>query len=245
MDLSKLKASNNVKVDDNDSLGGGYILESGIYPMTIELAYMDQSAKGALSLNCVFKHGNQTLKQSFWVQSGNDKGNAITYKDKRTGEEHLLPGLNMANAIIGLTLGKELSDLDTTEKMVNIYNFEAKAEIPTKVEVLMDLLGQDIIVGVQKRLVDKTVKADNGMYVPAPDGSHRTENEVSKVFQAGTGLTVAELRAGESTGSFIQDWKDKWTDVTIDKRTKQAGGAAAPVAGAPTPAPAAGSLFPS
>lgn len=245
MDLSTLKANaTEVKDDTGDSLGGGYILESGTYPMVIELAYMDKSAGGALSMNCVFKHGNQTLKQSFWVQSGDKKGNSNTYVDKRTGETHLLPGLNMANAICTLTIGKELGDLSTTEKTINIYNFEAKAEIPTKVNVLMDLLNQPLTLGVQKRIVDKNVKNDAGEYVPS--GETRQENEVSKVFQAKTGLTVAEMRAGETEGKFIHNWEKKWKDVTIDKSSPTSGTPGSmPKGAAPvTPAPAGNSLFP-
>ena len=58
-----------------------------------------------------------------------------------------------------------------------MYSKEAKAEVPTKVEMLVDLLGQAIIIGVIKQTVDKTVKNDAGVYVP--NGETREEKHFS------------------------------------------------------------------
>lgn len=248
MDLSKFKTTSDVVVDDTDSLGGGYTLESGVYPMTIDMVYLDETAKGAISMNCVFKNtSGQTLRHTFWIQSGAEKNYATTYVDKRTGEKHLLPGLNQANALVELTLGKQLSDLNPEEKTINLYNHEAGAEIPTKVQVLLDMLNRDVILGVQKKIEPKNVKGDDGLYHPDPTGATRTINEVAKIFQAGTGLTVGEIKAGETTGKFLQSWEKKWKDVTIDKSvpaSKKPAGGAAGVGAVPTPVSSAGSLFP-
>ena len=42
-------------VDDGDFLGGGegYVWESGIYPVVIDLAYLSKSPAGATGLNMV------------------------------------------------------------------------------------------------------------------------------------------------------------------------------------------------
>lgn len=241
MDLTKLKLGAEVESNESDSLGGGYTLESGVYPMKIDMAYIGKSQGGAMSVNMTFTHGQQSLKHTFWVTSGDAKGNKSTYE--KDGKHYPLPGLNMVNGIVFLTLGKELGDLTTETKTVNVWNYDSKAEVPTQVEVLMDLLGQDIVLGVQKRIVDKNVKNDNGVYVPS--GETRQENEVSKVFQAGSNLTVSEVKAGETAGEFMQKWADKWTGLTIDKSTASAKGNGSTAGAPPAAAAASASLFPS
>ena len=52
-------------------------------------------------------------------------------------------------------MGKEINTLETETKVVNVYSFEAKAEVPTKVDMLTELLGQEIVVGIIKETVDK------------------------------------------------------------------------------------------
>jgi hypothetical protein len=88
----------------------------------------------------------------------------------------------MANSLCLLTLGKEISELTTEEKVLNIYSPDAKAEVPTKVQVLMDLLNQEILVGLIKQTVDKTAKDAAGAYQPT--GETREENEIDKFFRA-------------------------------------------------------------
>ena len=84
--LEKLKTSAAIAGETNTLGGGGGILESGAYEMTVETAYFDTSSGGATSLNLVFKSNDgQTLRQTIYVTSGTAKGGLNTYVDKRTG----------------------------------------------------------------------------------------------------------------------------------------------------------------
>jgi len=69
-------------VDDGDFLGGGggYVWESGVYPVVIDLAYLSKSSEGATGLNLVLKDENaKELKTTLWIKSKDSKGNKTYY----------------------------------------------------------------------------------------------------------------------------------------------------------------------
>jgi hypothetical protein len=203
--------------DEKDSVGGGSrIVESGLYETTIAMAYLQKSKGGALGLFLTLKAGDKEIKQTLWMTSGDAKGNRNYYEDKN-GDKKYLPGFNTANSLCLLTVGKEISAMDPEQKVVSLYSPEAKAEVPTKVDVLVELLGKDVLAGVLKQTVDKTVKNDAGTYVPT--GETRDENEIDKFFRASDRKTTAEIRA-QADASFADTWEKKWTGVTRDRASK-------------------------
>lgn len=235
--LADLVLPADVEDDTKDIVGGSYILETGVYEYDINMAYMVQAASEAVGVNMIFTNGNQQFKQSFWVKSGKAKGGKTTYTNSKTGKEHPLPGMSNMNAITFLTLGKQLSELDTEEKVVKLYNYEAKEEVNTTVQVLTDLLGKKIVLGIMKNEVDVTQKNDaTGEYEPT--GKTKFENEVVKVFQAGTNCTIAEVR-GQEDAQFISKWNEN-NKGTVRNKVKSKG--LTGTAGAPG-IPATKSLF--
>ena len=219
--------------DEKDVVGGGSrVRESGLYPMKVALAYLSKSAGGALSLNLTFKDDAGEVRQQFWMTSGTAKGGKNYYE--KDGKRNYLPGFLHANALALLTVGKEISQLDTEDKVVNLYSYEAKAEVPTKVAMVMDLLDKEALVGLIKQTVDKNVKNDAGAYVPS--GETREENEVDKVFRASDRMTTAEIRAEATEATFVNLWDQKWTGKVKDKSTKGAAGVAGAPQGAAAPA---------
>lgn len=213
--------------NEKDSVGFGGPLESNAYLLTVATAYVTKAASGALGLVCNFKtEDNRDLRQTFWMTSGTAKG-AKNYYEK-DGEKHYLPGFLQAQSLALLTCGKEISQLDTEQKVINVYSSDAKAEVPTKVDMVVDLLGKQIIAGVIKQTVDKTVKNDAGEYVP--NGETRDENEIDKLFRAKDKMTTAEIRAQAEAPAFYDTWVSKWQGNTRN-RAKAAGSAG--TAGAP------------
>lgn len=231
--LAKLKTNDNIK-NETDSIGGSRTIESQLIDLTITMAYLKTADSGALSVNLVLEGPNkEELKQTFWVTSGNAKGNKTTYTDKK-GDEQYLPGFLVANSVPLLSIGKELSELEPETKTITLYNSTAKAEVPTQVPVLTELLGQKITAGVIKQTVDKTTKDAAGVYQPT--GETRDENEIDKFFRTSDHLTTAEIRAGATEAVFYTTWGTKNTGVTRDKSTKDAAGkAGAPKAAAGKP----------
>lgn len=221
---------------EKDILGGGGALDSGLYDLTIKVAYVTTSSGGALALNTVFDYNGKEVRQQFWMTSGNDKGNKNTYT--KDGKEFYLPGFISANSLALLTVGKEISQLDLEEKTIKLYDFEAKGEVPTKVQVFTELTGQTITAGVQKQTVDKNIDSGqvdgNGRKIYVPSGETRDINEVVKFFRADDGLTVPEIEAQVTEAKFKNDWDAKYTGKTINKAKGSKDGvtAGAPSAGA-------------
>ena len=221
---------------EKDILGGGGALDSGLYDLTIKVAYVTTSSGGALAMNTIFDYNGKEVRQQFWMTSGNDKGNKNTYT--KDGKEFYLPGFITANSLALLTVGKEISQLDLEEKTIKLYDFEAKGEVPTKVQVFTELTGQTITAGIQKQTVDKNIDSGqvdgNGRKIYVPSGETRDINEVVKFFRADDGLTVPEIEAQVTEAKFKNDWDAKYTGKTINKAKGSKDGvtAGAPSAGA-------------
>lgn len=210
--LKNLETKANVE-GEKDVLGGGGVLDTNVYPMKVKVAYFTTAASGAVAINLQGDVDGKEVRQQFWVLSGNDKGNKNTYT--KDGKEYYLPSFLTANSLALLTVGKELSQLDVEKKVIKLYDFEAKEERPTEVDVLVELTGQLIQAGIQKQTVDKNEKGDDGKYYPT--GETREINEVVKFFRYDDGLTVPEIEKGVTEAKFKDDWVAKWAGKVINK----------------------------
>lgn len=226
--LASLATSDDI-IEEKDTLGGGSgPLDTAVYAAKVTLAYIDKAASGAMSLVLHLKTDQgRDLRQTLWMTSGTAKGGKNYYTTK-DGEKKYLPGFQLANSLCLLTIGKEISELETEPKVVSVYSFETKSELPTKVDMLTDLIGQEIYAAVFRQTVDKNVKDGNGNYVPS--GDTRDENEIDKFFRARDKMTVTEIRAQAETATFMDAWAEKWTGKT---RNKAKGAAGAGTAGVP------------
>lgn len=211
--FDKLATDDSIQTEE-DRLGGLVLLDSGVYPAKIKLAYVTESSGGAMCLNVNFDVDGKEVRQQFYMTSGKAKGQKNYYETK-DGEKKFLPGFNMGNALCLLTLGKEITSVGTENKVIGLYNFDAKKEVPTEVPVITDLIGQEIELGLLRQTVDKVKKDSNGAYQKT--GETREENEVDKLFRASDHLTTAEIRGGVTEPKFHKAWVDKWTGVTRDK----------------------------
>ena len=227
MSLLKNLASDSTIATEKDSVGGNSPLDTALYPMKITMAYVQKAASGALGLFLTMKtDDNREVRQTMYMSSGDAKGNKNYYE--KDGVKNYLPGFNTANSLCLLTVGKEVSEMDTETKVVKLYSKEAKAEVPTKVEALTDLIGQDIIVGLIKQIVDKNEKDDSGAYVAT--GETREENEIDKFFRASDRMTTAEIRAEATEAAFADTWEAKWAGKVRNKAKGASGTAGAPKA---------------
>ena len=212
MSLFKNLAADSTIQQDKDVVGGSKfgVWESGVYDTVIELAYADESKGGAMSVNFVFKTSDgKELRQNIFVTSGKEKGQ-LNYYTNKDGEKRYLPGFTTTNDICLLTVGEALADLSTETKMLNIYNFDQKKDVPTKKEVLTDLIGKEVTLAVTKKIEDKYNKP----------GETVTINEISKVFRAADKMTANEIREEASAAEFYDLWKEKNTGRVVDKSGK-------------------------
>ena len=239
MSFNQLDTTSNVEAD-KDYLGGAGVMESGLYDFTIKMMYGTVAASGAKAVNVTLESDSgQTLRQTIYIT--NAKGANYYVKD---GKNYELPGFITINSLCMLAGNKKFSDIAFEDKVIPVYDYEQKKELPTKVPVAVEMIGKKITVGIIKQVVDKTKDSgqvdSKGKKVYVPTGETREENEIDKIFRAEDGFTVAELRAKSEKAEFKDQWATKNTGVT---RNKSKGAPAGTTTGAPatgtTGAPAA------
>ena len=207
-----------LKKDDSiersaDSVGFS-ALESDVYQGTIKQAYGTESDGGAKAIALELDLNGTTYKETIYFTSGNEKGQKPYYETKN-GKKVFLPGYQTLDDLCAVTTEQYLASQETEEKKVKIYNKEAKKELPTDVEVLVDLIGKKVQLGVVKTIENKW---SNGVML----SDTVQKNSIDKVFNE-DGFTLNELLAETEEPVFINTWLDKNKGVTKDNSKPVAG----------------------
>lgn len=206
--------------ETTDRLGGFSVLESGIYTGTIKVAYQGMSPNGAMSISLIVDTNGREYRETLYIT--NRKGENFYTKD---GKKIPLPGFTTVDDICLVTSGSPLSDQNTEEKTVKLWDKDAKKELPKAVQVLTDLIGLQVTLGILKQTVNKTEKSGDE-YVPIAET--RDQNVIDKVFHTETKMTVAEARQGSETAQFHDSWKTRNEGKTQDRRELKDGATAGP-----------------
>ena len=214
--------------ESRDSLGG-FTLESDIYAGKIKVAYAQPAASGALGIVMLFDFGGKEYRETVYVT--NKKGENFYLNKNDATKKVPLPGFTTADDICLIVTGKPLCEQVTEEKVVNVYDSDAKKELPKSVQMLTDLVGQDIRVAIQKRIENKSAKVGDEYVLTAET---REVNSIEKVFHPELHLTVVEARSGQEVAKFHDAWLERNKGKTIDKTTavKDTANRAAPKEGA-------------
>lgn len=217
-----------VQTEEKDTLGGGGgIKDTGIYPFEIQYAYVIESKNGALGLSLHLKDadGNQVrfngAMGSIYFTNRNKEPFYI-----KNDQKHMSFGAQLVNSLAQATLEEDFFSLDTEEKTINLYSYDEQREVPTKVEMVMPLIGQQFFGAIQRVTEDKMQADNSGKYIPT--GETRDKNELVKVFNVDR-LTQAELKTGEDIPEeelFYTKWLAKNEGKTIDRTDKSAGASA-------------------
>jgi hypothetical protein len=225
--------------ETQDRLGGGFgVKETAIYTGVVKALYAGESQGGAQSVTLILglKDGSE-YRETFYV-TNKKKENFFLNRDDNS-KKVPLPGFTIVDDICLVTSGAPLADQQTEDKVVKIWDTDAKKELPKSVPMLVDVLGKELSLGVLKVLEDKTVKNQTtGEY--EPNGETREVNVVDKVFHTETRMTVVEAREGADTAKFWDSWSERNNGKVRDKRKNKDGQAGKPGAPRPTSAPAAG-----
>ena len=198
--------------DDNiersaDSVGFS-ALESDVYQATIKQAYGTESGGGAKAIALELDIDGHTYKETIYFTSGKEKGQKPYYETKQ-GKKVFLPGYQTLDDLCAVTTEQYLASQETEEKKVKVYNKDAKKELPTDVEVLVDLIGKKVKLGIVQTIENKW---SNGIQT-----SETTQkNSIDKVFNE-DGFTLNELLAEADEPEFINAWLAKNKGVTKDK----------------------------
>lgn len=211
--LSNVKKSDNQEVQqDVIYKGTGGTLPTSAYPAKIKLAMLKESQAGALALELHLEIEDKIVRETIYF-TNRQQETFYTKNDKN----YPLPGYTTVNDISLVTTGAYIEDQDTEEKTVELYDFDAKAEVPKQVNCVTAMHGKDLIVGLYEEQTFKQAKNEsNGKWEDTEEV--RQSNTVNKVFNE-DGLTVQELIAEADEASFINDWKENYDGELID-RTK-------------------------
>jgi hypothetical protein len=202
-----------------DRLGGGFqAIPTDVYDATVKVIYGITSKGGAKGLTVVLDvDGNEVSETIYYTKKTGEN----FYIDKKTEKRTPLPGFTTVNDLALLITGHPLSKQETEEKIVKIYDFESRKELPTPVQVLTALTGKAVKLGIQREIVDKNKQNDAGQYVPT--GETRTQNTISKVFHAETGKTVPEFEAKVEEAVFMEAWQARYGGKDKDSSTGASG----------------------
>lgn len=192
--------------DAGDVLGAGALLESGAYDGTVKLAYVGKStSSNAQSVTVHIDVNGREFRETHWITSRNGEN---FYADKKDpSKKRPLPGFTMVDDLCLLTTGLPLAEQPVEDKVVKLYDFEARKEVPQNVPVLTDVLGKPITVGLLRETVDRQAKDSAGTYVNT--GETRDQNSADKFFHTESRRTVTEVREGLEEASFYPKWVEK------------------------------------
>lgn len=221
-----------------DRLGGGFqLFDSGLYESaTVKMAYAGKSntaGSQAASLTVLYDIGGKEFRETYWVT--NKEGQ--NFKTNDAGKKEMQAGYAQMDELSLILTGKPLNQQPSEEKLVKIFNYEQKKDIPESRHTMSDWEGKTVTLGILRTMENKQKKDDKGNYVDTPET--REKNSVHKFFDPESGLTVPEAKAGQTEPKFRDSWVKKYQGVTQDRRRikdgGQAGSAGAPPAGDAAP----------
>lgn len=223
MSFTSVKENSTVQAEDNDYLGGSYLKESDLYKVKIDMMYDVKAASGAEAVAFVFKCDDDTeIKQTIYYT--NKAGEHMYASKKPGGPKTPSMGFNLINSLFAVVLGPDTAIPTPQDKEINIWNAEAKAELPKSMPVYTTMLGKEVVLGLLKDRVNKNVKGDNGWVATNED---QEENSINKFF-SDKGFTSTEMKAKLEVPEFAAKWKAQWAGKVRDRFK--------PVAGLPMPA---------
>lgn len=205
--------------------GGSRILPSNVYDFIIETAYILKSSGGALGLALSVKaKTGEFFKDIVYFTTKDDTGNVNYYINKKTKKKEFLMGYNQAHAIGLLACGKGIAKLMklTEKKVINLWDFGAKKEMPTTVDMVSDLEGKSITLGIIEKLVNAQVPGANkgDKYEDDPSGKTKKKNSLDKIFRTKDHLTYAEILSKETEPKFYKKWLEANEGKVIERLDK-------------------------
>jgi hypothetical protein len=204
--MSIFDIEEDVVVEAAQDFDGKRTLDTGIYAGKLKMVYLDQSKGGANSVNLQIETNGKTVNFTEYVTSGKEKGCKNFYIDAKTGKKKLLPGMQAMNELSVVVTGKDLKDQTIEEKVIKIFDYDAKKELPVKRKVITSLCGQDIELAILELQENKYSDPTQAV----------KKNEITKVLHVGSQLTLAEKEAGKTEAVWAPKWAEKNTGVMKD-----------------------------
>jgi hypothetical protein len=213
--------------------------ETDLYKAKVKLAYLSIAKSGARSIVFEFDLGNDKILKSNQLIS-NKKGENF-FINKKTQKKAPLAGFTVVDNLCFFATGQGLKGQRTEEKMLKLYNFELKKDVPTNVHVLVDLIDKEVGLAVWKTLENKQVE-QNGEWVDTSE--ERTVNDIEKVLHPTNAATYQEFEEKKDP-TWAANWAKRNRGQLRDKRSIKDGKGGPPKAGGGTPSGTGGGSRPS
>lgn len=200
--------------DSRDSVS--YFLDSGIYDMVIEHAYFREGDSGTKGIEIKLvdsEDPTKSMRQFLWF--ANSEGRTSHGESNR-----LYPTTEVTKDLLEIVNNEELSpqvfsDAEKLQelfafepKTIEVYDFEARAELPTEVLLSTTLTGEIVKVGIIKEVSDNYKEPSKS----------RTQNIIDKIFDPNTGQTVLERRTDEEAIFGEKVWRGRDSTYVSDRR---------------------------
>ncbi len=229
--LDNMNTASDVQQETEDRVQGeGFKpIDSDLYDATIDYAFLDVSKGGAIQVRLeMTTDDGKKVRDSQWITSGTKKGCKTYYFErdpktkKETTNKRYLPGFIMINDLVSVATGFPFAlDIKTEKRTIELYDFTARAQKQTEVEMIVGLLGKKVSVAVMSVIQDKEALNDaTGKYEPT--GKTTSKNEVKKYLHAGDNKTLIELKAKAPDAVFAPKWLKTWKGKVDDTSTTTA-----------------------
>lgn len=206
---------------NEDRLGGGFQpLETDIYTMTIKGFYVSESEGGAKAINIIaLRPDGKEYRETVYITKKTGENFFISAEKKKVP----LPGFTIIDDICLVTDGGDLSTQTFEERTINVYDYDAKKDLPKVVMQAVNIIGKQVDLGIYQILENKNEKnAQTGEYEPTEKVIPK--NVIRKVWHSEAKMTVAEAENGvEEQGVFWQKWKDTHKGKVDDSKVVKVG----------------------
>lgn len=206
---------------NEDRLGGGFQpLETDIYTMTIKGFYVSQSEGGAKAINIIaLRPDGKEYRETVYITKKTGENWFLSSDKKKVP----LPGFTIIDDICLVTDGGDLSSQVFEERTINLYDYDAKKDLPKVVMQAVNIIDKQVDLGIYQIQENKNEKNEQtGQYEPTEKVV--TKNVIRKVWHSEAKMTVAEAENNvEEQGVFWKKWQETHKGKVDDSKVVTAG----------------------
>jgi len=195
---------------------GSFINESGVYPVTIEKAFLTKTKKGGIKLDLMFGGANKIDIELYIISNKNGK---LITTCKMGGKTVTLPSYKLFVQLYYIIMGKApiLSELNLKDETITYKKFGKN--ITVDADTLVDLVGKEVNIGI--RLAEQ-YDYEDGETIKSrlrtnQNGDIVYDKELESVFSK-EGLSAQEIAKGVEEG---KEMEAKQKFLTSDKGIKK------------------------
>lgn len=216
-----LNELNNLDVTAARSKGSFSLLPSGKYVGILKVAYLqgskDPSSKYK-ALHYEFEVNGQTIKDKMNLLDRN--GSLMNQQDP---SKMSIGATQINDLFMCVDPSMSIRNVENIKPIqIKTYNFDAKTDVVTTVDGVVDLIGKPVGALIVERIENKRKQASDGSWVDTPET--RELNAIVRFFSHNSGLTADEIANGKTEAKAVDRWVEKNAGIVQDK-TKTAIGA--------------------